>query len=316
MSLIASLRNMRAHWFGRIDGKTFSKKDASLAYLTAPQFVQELAKRYQRGMEGLLYRYQRLRGKLEERLSRVVLQRQELERLVQAQEVTPEVFTHMWAEWGRRGLLGLVFSAEMVYNKLAMDTLELSQMEAYIVSFIATLVVFWLAHEAGNQLRKGKGLLSVLMLALPFLMTLSFAGLRFDFTRRMAEIAGDPPPNAWHLLALILLGLGLIAFTFFLGYRTPTEGELLLRRHHALRLREEALKRRLQTLHLRTQRHLSYLLARYQEEVAAYWRGFSRAWPRWDPAPEFVGALPHLEPPGLPPLEALPSSLTNPSPTG
>lgn len=316
MSLIASLRNMRAHWFGRMDGKTFSKKDASLAYLNPPQFVQELAKRYQRAMEGLLYRYQRLRGKLEERLGRTVLQRQELEKLVQAQEATPEVFTHMWAEWGRRSLLGLIFAAEMVYNKLAMDTLELSQLEAYIVSFIATLVVFWMAHEAGNQLRKEKLPLSAFMVSFPLLMTLSFAGLRFEFTRRMAQIAGDPPPSPWALVALVLLGIGLIAFTFFLGYKTPHEGELLMRRYHVLRLREEFLKRRLQNLHFRTQRHLNYLLARYQEEVAAYWRGFTRSWPRWDPAPEFVGALPHLEAPRLPPLEALPSALTNPSPAG
>lgn len=316
MSLMASLRNMRAYWFGRADGRVLAKKDASLAYLTAPQFVQELAKRYQRGMESLLHRYQRLRGKLEERLGSVMLQRQELEKLVQTQEATPEVFAHMWAEWGRRVLLGLIFSAEMVYNKLAMDTLELSQMEAYIVSFIATLVIFWMAHEAGNQLRKGKLPLALAMVSFPFFMTLSFAALRFEFTRRMAQIAGDPAPSPWALVALVLLGIGLIAFTFFLGYKTPHEGEILLRRYHALRLRGERLKRRLQALHLRTQRHLSYLLARYQEEVAAYWRGFSRAWPRWDPAPEFVGALPHLESPRLPPLEALPSSLTSPSPAG
>ena len=316
MSLIASFRNMRAHWFGRLDGKTFSRKDASLAYLSAPQFVQELAKRYQRSMEALVYRYQRLRGRLEEHLGRVVLQRQELERLVSTQEATPEVFTHMWAEWGRRALLGMVFVAEMVYNKLAMDTLELSQMEAYTVSFIATLVIFWMAHEAGNQLRKGKIPVSVAMVTFPLLMTISFAGLRFEFTRRMAQIAGDPPPTAWALVALLLLGVGLIAFTYFLGYKTPHEVEILMRRYHALRLREESLKRRLQVLHFRTLRHLNYLLARYQEEVAAYWRGFTRSWPRWDPAPEFVGALPHLEAPRLPPLEATPSSLTSPSPAG
>ena len=316
MSVLASLRNMRAYWFGRADGRALAKKDASLAYLTAPQFVQELAKRYQRAMEGLLYRYRRLRGRLEERLSRLVLQRQELEKLVGSQEATPEVFAHMWAEWGRRGLLALIFAAEMVYNKLAMDTLELSQLEAYIVSFIATLVVFWMAHEAGNQFRKGKLPLSLFMASFPLLMTLSFAGLRFEFTRRMAQIAGDPAPTPWALVALLLLGVGLIAFTFFLGYKTPHEGEILMRRYHLLRLREEALKRRLQTLHHRTQQHLNYLLARYQEEVAAYWRGFSRAWPRWDPAPEFVGALPHLEAPKLPPLEALPASLTTPGPIG
>ncbi|MFN4073432.1 MAG: hypothetical protein ACK4G4_08480 [Thermus sp.] len=305
---------MRAHWFGRVDGRTFSKKDASLAYLTAPQFVQELAKRYLAAMESLVYRYQRLRGRLEEQLARVALQRQELEKLVSTQEATPEVFAHMWTEWGRRGLLGLVFAAEMVYNKLAMDTLELSQMEAYIVSFIATLAVFWLSHEAGNQLRQGKAFLSGLMLALPLLMTFSFAGLRFEFTRRMAEINGDPPPVLWALFALLLLGLGLIAFTYFLGYRTPHAVEILMRRYHGLKLREEFLKRRLNNLHLRTQRHLNFLLARYQEETTAYWRGFTRAWPRWDPAPEFVGALPPLEAPRLPPLEATPAPLTSPSP--
>ncbi|MDM7324671.1 MAG: hypothetical protein P3W93_006775 [Thermus sp.] len=294
---------MRAYWFGRLDGSALAKKHASLAYLTPPRFVDELARRYQRAMESLVHAYQRRRGALEVKLGAITLQRQELEKAVSNQETTPEVFAHMWAEWGRRGLLGLIFAAEMVYNKLAMDTLELSQMEAYIVSFIATLVVFWMAHEAGNILRKGRTAFSIAMISVPLLMTLAFAGLRFDFTRRMAQIAGDPAPSPLALVALVLLGLGLIAFTFFLGYKTPHEGEILLRRHLGLRLKEANLRRRLQILHERTLRHLRYLLYGYQEEVSAYWRGFARSWPRWDPAPEFVGALPSLEVPRIPPLD-------------
>lgn len=301
MSFLASLRNMRAYWFGRRDGKALAKKHASLAYLTTPPFPQELAQRYRRGMEALLHRYQKLRGRLEARLLHVRSQRQALERVVGADEPTPEVFAHMWFEWGRRGLLGTVFGAELVYNKLAMDTLELSQLEAYVVAGIATLVMFWMGHEAGNQFRKANLPLTLFMAAVPVAMAATFAFLRFEFTRRMAVINGDPSPQAWALVALLVLGLGLVAFTFFLGYKTPHERELLLRRYFALKNRERVLKGRLVFLHEVTRRQVEYQGARFREEVAAYWRGFAKAWPNWDPAPEFVGALPPLEAPRMPP---------------
>lgn len=315
MSLLESLRNMRAHGFGRRDAKVLARKHATLAYLAPPPFPQELAERYRRSMEALLYHYQKARAALEDRLLRVRSQRQALERVVGGDEPTPEVFAHMWGEWGRRGLLGMVFLAELVYNKLAMDTLELSQLEAYIVSSIATLVMFWMGHEAGNQYRKGQALLAGLMGAVPLLMAGTFAFLRFEFTRRMAVIAGDPAPGAWTLVALLVLGLGLVAFTFFLGYKTPHERELLMRRYYLLRHKERVLKGRLFHLHERTRRHLDYLAARYREEVAAFWRGFARAWPTWDPAPEFVGALPALEAPRMPPAPEPPEAEARPQPT-
>lgn len=299
MSLMASLRNMRAYWFGRLDGKALSKKHASLAYLSPPHFVEELARRYQRSMEALVYRYHRARGRLEAALERVQFQAGALEKVLANQEATPEVFTHMWGEWWRWVFLGVIFAAEMAYNKLAMDTLEVSQMEAYIFSFVATFVVFFMAHESGNQFRKGKTPFAILLVIVPVLMTLAFAQLRFDFTRRMAEINGDPPPSLWALVTLILLGIGLVAFTLYLGYKSPHEGELLLRRYHGLRLKERNLQKRLQMLQLRTQKHLDYLGSRYLEEVASYWRGFSRAWPRWDPAPGFVGGFSKLSPPAV-----------------
>lgn len=301
MGLLPSFRNMRAYWFGRRDGRAFAKKHASLAYLATPPFPQELAQRYRRAMEALLYRYQRQRAKLEDRLLKVRTQRQSLERVVGGDEPTPEVFAHMWGEWGRRGLLGSVFVAELVYNKLAMDTLELSQIEAYIVSSIATLVMFWMGHEAGNHYRKGNYPLALFMGTVPLAMAGTFAFLRFEFTRRMAAIAGDPPPQAWALAALLVLGIGLVAFTFFLGYKTPHERELLMRRYYWLKNKEHMIKGRLNYLHEITRRHLEYEGARYREEVAAFWRGFARSWPNWDPAPEFVGALPALEAPRMPP---------------
>ncbi|RDI95501.1 hypothetical protein DV704_06360 [Meiothermus sp. QL-1] len=301
MGLLATLRNIRAYWYGGRDSKRLSRKHASLAYLSPPAFPQELAQRYRRAMEALLYRYHRKRAKLEQRLLQVRTQRQALEGVVGKDEPTPEVFAHMWAEWGRRGLITAVFSAELVYNKLAMDTLELSQLEAYVVSAIATLVMFWMGHEAGNQFRKGAYVLASVMGLIPLAMAATFAFLRFEFTRRMALIAGDPAPGTWALVALLVLGLGLVAFTVFLGYKTPHERELLLRRYYLLQNQEKLLSSRLFFLHQQTQRHLDYLGARFREEVAAYWRGFSRAWPNWDPAPEFTGALPPLEPPRLPP---------------
>lgn len=312
---MASLRNVRAYWFGRKDAKVLAKKHASLAYLAAPPFPQELAQRYLRGMEALIHHHQGVRSKLETKLFQIQESRKALERVVEGDEPTPEVFAHMWAEWGRRSLLGLVFAAELVYNKLAMDTLELSQIEAYIVSAIATLVMFWMGHEGGNLYRKGHLHMALLLGLLPLLMASTFAFLRFEFTRRMALIAGDPAPGTWALLALVVLGLGLVAFTFFLGYKTPHERELLLRRYFALRQKEQVLKGRIYHLHQRVKRHLDYLGARYREEVAAYWRGFANAWPNWDPAPETVGALPALEAPRLPMPPEPPEGIGNPTQT-
>ncbi len=273
-----------------------------------PPFPKELAERYRRAMEALVHRYQARRAKLEKRLLQVRHMRQAMERVVGQDTPTPEVFVHMLASWGRYALLGVVFLAELVYNKLAADTLEVNQLEAYIVAFIATLVMFWMGHEAGNFLRKGNPVMTVAMAVLPVLMAVAFAFLRVDFTRRMAEINGDPQ-NPLALPALLMLGLGLVAFTFFLGYRAPHEREVLLRRYLEHRSREKALMAKLLHLHHGALRHLDYLGARYREEVAAYWRGFARAWPTWDPAPEFVGALPPLDPPRLPPAPPGPETL-------
>lgn len=308
MSLLATLRNMRAYRFGAKDSRAFSKKHASLAYLATPPFPKELAERYHRAMAALIHRYQAQRGKLERRLTQVQHLRQAMERVVGQDNPTPEVFVHMWAAWGRYGLLGTVFLAELVYNKLAADTLEVNQLEAYIIAFIATLVMFWMGHEAGNYLRKGNPGMSVAMAVLPVLVAVSFAFLRVDFTRRMAQISGDPA-SPLALPALLVLGLGLVAFTFFLGYRAPHEREVLLRRYLGQKRQEKLLMARMRHLHHRTEQHLDYLLARYREEVAAYWRGFARSWPAWDPAPEFVGALPPLDPPRLPPAPPGPETL-------
>lgn len=308
MSQLATLRNVRAYRFGGKDGKAFSKKHASLAYLAVPPFPKELAERYRRAMEALVHRYQAQRGKLEKKLIQVRHLRQAMERVVGQDNPTPEVFVHMWAAWGRYGLLGVVFLAELVFNKLAADTLEVNQLEAYIIAFIATLVMFWMGHEAGNLLRKGNLGMSAAMAVLPVLMAVVFALLRVDFTRRMAQINGDPT-SPLALPALLLLGLGLVAFTFFLGYRAPHEREVLLRRYLAQRRQEKVLMARMQHLHHKTERQLDYLGTRYREEVAAYWRGFARSWPAWDPAPEFVGALPPLDPPRLPPAPPGPEAL-------
>ncbi|MEZ0347615.1 MAG: hypothetical protein ABWJ90_03775 [Thermus sp.] len=302
MPLLFSLRNMRAYWIGKRDGRSFASKHASLAYLTPSPFPQELAERFRRWTEGLVRRYLRQRARLEERLEVVRHQRKALARVVGQDEPTPEVFAHMWGYAGRYGLLGAVLFAELVYNKLAMDTLELSQLEAYIVASIATLVMFWLGHEAGNQFRKGNLPMALGMAVLPALMAVSFAVLRTEFTRRMAQINGDPLPSPWALPALLVLGLALVAFTFFLGYKSPHEREALMRKLFLTARKERRLAERLAALHRHTERTLDQLLAHYREEVAAYWRGFARAWPAWDPAPEFVGFVPPLNRPELPPL--------------
>jgi len=308
MSLLATLRNIRAYRFGGKDGKAFSKKHASLAYLAVPPFPKELAERYRRAMEALVHRYQAQRGKLEKKLIQVRHLRQAMERVVGRDDPTPEVFVHMLAAWGRYGLLGTVFLAELVFNKLAADTLEVNQLEAYIIAFIATLVMFWMGHEAGNFLRKGNMAMTVIMASFPVFIAVGFAFLRADFTRRMAQINGDPV-SPLVLPALLILGLGLVAFTFFLGYKAPHEREVLLRRYLISKRQEKMLMAKLLHLHYRTQRHMDYLGARYREEVAAYWRGFARAWPAWDPAPEFVGALPALDSPRLPPTPPSPETL-------
>jgi hypothetical protein len=312
MSPLATLRNIRANFFGKRDGKAFSKKHASLAYLTVPPFPKELAERYRRALEAHLHRYQAKRARLEEKLIQVRHLRQSLERVVGQDEPTPEVFSHMLAFGGRYALMGLIFSAELVFNKLAADTLGVNQLEAYIIGFIATLIMFWMGHEAGNQFRKGQKVLAGILLSVPLLMAVLFALLRAEFTQRMAQIVGAPASH-WTLAALIALGLGLVAFTFFLGFKAPHERETLFRRYLMARNREKHLMGRLLFLHRQARKVQDYAMARYREEVAAYWRGFARAWPDWDPAPEFVGALPPLEPPKLPPEPPGPESLDEPA---
>ncbi|PZA06183.1 MULTISPECIES: hypothetical protein [unclassified Meiothermus] len=304
--MLTRLRILRAYWIGHRDSKALAKKHASLAYLTPNPYPGQLKERFGHWMEGVVRRYLSRRGHLEERLNQVRHQRKALERIVGQDEPTPEVFAHVWGYAGRYGLLAMVFFAELVFNKLAMDTLELSQMEAYIVAFIATLTMFWLGHEAGNQYRKGHPLLAAGTAVFPVLIAVTFAVLRAEFSRRMAEVQGDPLPSPWTLPALLILGLGLVAFTFFLGYKSPHERESLMRRLFLTARAERRLWARLQALHRSTERTLDQLLAYYREIVAAYWRGFARAWPRWDPAPEFVGYVPPLNRPALPPLDLEP----------
>ncbi len=309
MSLLASLRAFRAYLLGRRDGRVLARKHASLAYLSPPAFPRQLAERFRRVMETYLTRYQRHRARWMARLVRVSHRRQGLEELVGfGERPGPEALAPPWVTWGRRGLLGAAFSAELVYNKLAMDTLELTQLEAYTAASIATLAMFWMGHQAGKELRQGNRLLA-LMVVVPALLGIVFALLRTEFTRRMAEINGDPPPVAWVPIALVGLGLALVALTFFLGYKSPSEWEERLREYRSLLEREKLLWTRLRELHDRARRTLALLAAQYREEVAAYWRGFARTWPEWDPTPDFLGALPALEMPQLPPPPEPPEPL-------
>lgn len=166
--------------------------------------------------------------------------------------------------------------------------------------------MFWMGHEAGNQYRKNKWVLTaVAPLALSLLLAWAFAFLRAAFTTQQVQILQLTLPTQYALPSLVILGTALVAFTFFLGYKSPTEHETLLKRYLDLLRRERLLKRRLQAFQFRTERRLGFLHAHYREEVAAYWRGFARAWPQWDPAPEFAGYVPPLETPPLRPLNLL-----------
>ncbi|WP_337845859.1 hypothetical protein [Thermus sp.] len=293
---------MRAYWIGKREGKGLSRKHASLAYLTPNPFPNELKERFARTLETIKHRYERRRERLEAQLERVQHSRQTLERVVGGMEPTPEAFAHIGAWAGRSALLLLVFWAEMTYNKLAMDALGLTQAEAWVVAFVATVAMFWMGHEAGNQFRKQNLVLAVPLLLIPLFLAGGFAFLRAAFTAQQVEILHLSLPTQYALPVLLILGIALVAFTFVLGYKSPTEHETLLRRYHDLLRRERLLKRRLQALQHRTERQMAFLHAHYREEVAAYWRGFARAWPQWDPAPEFVGYTPPLEAPPLRPL--------------
>ncbi|GIW31834.1 MAG: hypothetical protein KatS3mg071_2008 [Meiothermus sp.] len=305
MNLWLTLRNIRAYWIGRREGKKLSRKHASLAYLTPNPFPNELKERFARSMEANKYRYEQQRERLEARLEGVRHGRQTLERVVGAMEPTPEAFAHIGAWAGRSSLLVMVFGAEMVYNKLAMDALGLTQAEAWVVAFVATVAMFWMGHEAGNQFRKNNLALAAPLLVLPLLLAGAFAFLRAAFTTQQVQILQLTLPTQYALPVLLILGIVLVAFTFVLGYKSPTEHETLLNRYQKLVRQERLLKRRLQAFQFRTERRLGFLHAHYREEVAAYWRGFARAWPQWDPAPEFAGYVPPLETPPLRPLNLL-----------
>ena len=203
----------------------------------------------------------------------------------------------------RYGLLGLVFLGEAYYNKMAMDTLEMNQLEAFIIGAVATIGLFWLGHAAGNEYRKGNLPLSLILGIPPLLVVILFAALRSSWTQRMAAIHGNPAPSIYGFLALMAVGLLLVSLTFYLGYRSPHEREVLLRRLFLTAQKERRIWERLRGLNRGAERALDHLLAHYRENVAAYWRGFARAWPQWDPAPEFVGHIPPLNRPALPPLD-------------
>ena len=137
----------------------------------------------------------------------------------------------------------------------------------------------------------------------PLLVVILFAALRFSWTQRMAAIHGNPAPSIYGFLALMAIGLLLVSLTFYLGYRSPHEREVLLRRLFLTAQKERRIWERLRGLNRGAERALDHLLAHYRENVAAYWRGFARAWPQWYPAPEFVGHIPPLNRPALPPLD-------------
>lgn len=303
MSLWLAIRKTRTYWLGRGDGRTFSRKHATLAYLTHSPLPKELKERYTRKCEGLVNGYERRRNRLETLLDGLRQQRQALERVVGVEEATPEVFSHIWAFWGRLGFLNLVFSAELVYNKLAMDALGLTQLEALVVSFVATVAMFWMGHEAGNQFKKKNLTLALPLLILSLLLAAVLAFLRAAFTRQQVEVLGLNLPTQLALPALLVLGVALVTLTFVLGYKSPTEKEVLLRRYFGLLRRERLLSRRLRGLHHSTERRLGLLHAAYREEVSAYWRGFARAWPAWDPVPASVNLVEPLPCPALRPLE-------------
>jgi hypothetical protein len=226
VNLIATLRDIRAYRFGRRDGRAFARKHASLAYLTAPPFPKELSERYRVAMETDLHRYERRRGNLEHRLQQVRQQRQGLEKAIGQDPVTPEVFAHWQARVGRNVFLVAVFGAELLYNKLAMDTLGIDQLESIAVASIATIAMFWLGHEAGNQYRKTRNPLTLLWLIPPALLAIMLALLRADYSHIIAQIDQLPLPSPWLLnFSLILLGLVLVALTFWLGYKAPHERE-------------------------------------------------------------------------------------------
>lgn len=303
MGLWLTVRKTRDYFLGKRDGASFSKKHASLAYLTPPALPKELKERYTRKCEGLVGVYERRRNRLETLLEGVRQERLSLERVVGAEEATPEVFGHVWTIWGRNTLLGLVFSAELVYNKLAMDALGLTQLEAWVVSMVATVAMFWMGHEAGNQFKKQNYPLTIPTLIPPLLLAIVLAKLRAAFTQQQVEALGLNLPTHLAFPALLVLGIALVGFTFLLGYKSPTEREILLRRYFGLLGKERRLARRLLGLHQSTKRRLSLLHAAYREEVAAFWRGFARAWPAWDPAPASVGLIEPLQCSSLRPLE-------------
>ena len=298
--MLNGFRVLRSYWVGRRDGKALSRKHASLAYLTPNPYPEQLKEWFRRWMEGLARRYLAKRAKLEERLALVRHQRKALEKVVGQDEPTPEVFGGYHF---RYGLLGLVFLGEAYYNKMAMDTLEMNQLEAFIIGAVATIGLFWLGHAAGNEYRKGNLPLSLILGIPPLLVVILFAALRFSWTQRMAAIHGNPAPSIYGFLALMAIGLLLVSLTFYLGYRSPHEREVLLRRLFLTAQKERRIWERLRGLNRGAERALDHLLAHYRENVAAYWRGFARAWPQWDPAPEFVGHIPPLTRPALPPLD-------------
>ncbi|GAA6756805.1 hypothetical protein Thermus77420_22810 [Thermus thalpophilus] len=293
------LRILRSYWVGHRDSKALSRKHASLAYLTPNPYPEQLKEGFCRWMEGVGRRYFRKRARLEERLQIVRHQRKSLEKIVGQDEPTPEVFGGFGL---RYALLGGVFLGEAFYNKMAMDTLGMNQLEALFIATVATIAIFWMGHAAGNEYRKGNRPLSVLLGLPPLLMVIFFAALRFDWTQRMATLHGSLPPSFYGFLALLGIGLALVGLTFYLGYRSPHEREVLLRKLFLTARKERKLWNRLQALDRNLEKVLEYLLAHYRENVAAYWRGFARSWPQWDPAPEFVGHIPPLNRPTLPPL--------------
>jgi hypothetical protein len=317
-----ALRNLRAYWMGARDGKRLASKHASLAYLTPNAFPLQLKARIERACRANLYTYERKRGRLENRLRAVIQRRIQLERdipsLRRSTEGTEEssikahAHTGRWTWIGRYLLLAAVFAAEVVYNKLATDALGVNQLEAYVVAFVASAAMFWMGHKAGHLFSKRNYLLSGVTLGIALLLAVFMALLRAAFTREQVAILGLNLPTHLALPTLLVLGIALVAFTFFLGQESLTENEIVFRQHRNLEEAETRLKQALETLQRVYEKRLEWLHAHYREEVAAYWRGFARAWPAWDPSPEFVGHVLPLECP-LRPLEGEVSRENRPS---
>ncbi|MGQ9735431.1 MAG: hypothetical protein ACUVUP_02415 [Thermaceae bacterium] len=209
--LFLAFRKGRAYRRGRREGRLFAGKHANLAYLTPNPSPKEFQERYRREVEALQRWYERRRSRLEGALEETRAEMRELEDKVYLEKASPETFVHSQAYWIQRGLFSAVFSAELVYNKLAIDALGLVQWEAYVVAFIAALVMFWLGHEAGREFKRinfqserGNLFITILLFLVSLSIGVFSARLRAAFTEKQVETlwgGGLAFPPSWLCLS-------------------------------------------------------------------------------------------------------------------